>query len=158
MLHSVGVHFICSIRRNKAGHYSKRIVFRCTKSFILYSENIRYQDNYSKFAWLPIGRHYVIAVGVSTHYYPELTQYCNTITTWPEKDRENGFSSSCGANSNRGSGYCWSALPFITTAPHVGRVIRDPDQATGQRATYWSQEDHHYLFSLLKSNFKPKPA
>ena len=44
MLHSVGVHFICRRRRNKAGHYSKRIVFRCTKSFILYSENIRYQD------------------------------------------------------------------------------------------------------------------
>ena len=115
--------------------------------------------HYSKFAWLPIGRHYVIAVGVSTHYYPELTQYCNTITTWPEKERENGFSSSFGANSNRGSGYCWSALPFITTAPHVGRVIRDPDQATGQRATYWSQEDHHlYLSCLLKSNFKPKLA
>ena len=45
MLHPVGVHSICRIRRNKAGHYSKRIVFRCTKSFILYSENIRYQDH-----------------------------------------------------------------------------------------------------------------
>ena len=35
-----------------------------------------------------------------------ITQYSNTMTTIPEKERENAFSSSCGANSNRGSSYC----------------------------------------------------
>ena len=29
-----------------------------------------------------------------------------------------------------------SALPFITTSAHVGRVIHAPQSATGQRATY----------------------
>ena len=63
------------------------------------------KSSFFKICLLPIGGHYMIAVVISTYYYPELTQYCNTMSTRPEK-RESGFSSACGANSNRGSSYC----------------------------------------------------
>ena len=42
MFHSVGFHFICRRRKNKADHYSSRIVFDVKEVFMLYSENIQY--------------------------------------------------------------------------------------------------------------------
>ena len=42
MFHSVGILIICRRRKNKADHYSSRIVFDVKEVFMLYSENIQY--------------------------------------------------------------------------------------------------------------------
>ena len=43
MFHSVGFLIICRRRKNKADHYSSRIVFDVKEVFMLYSENIHYR-------------------------------------------------------------------------------------------------------------------
>ena len=47
MFHSVGFLIICRRRKNKAGHYSSRIVFDVKEVFMLYSENIQYHIYFS---------------------------------------------------------------------------------------------------------------
>ena len=43
--------------------------------------------HFSKFAWLPIGGHYMIAVVISTYYYPELP---NIPIPWPLSQKKKG--------------------------------------------------------------------
>ena len=51
MFHSVGFLIICRRRKNKAYHYSSRIVFDVKEVFMLYSENIQYHINVYKFSY-----------------------------------------------------------------------------------------------------------